>query len=98
MRLGLQIHFNLGRVKHGRIFCLDSHSRIYSQSRRTNGGREREWATRHVILVPPQTVPHLHTIYTDQLVFPVAGPASGSAFFRPHPTNFIVCDVEFSAE
>ena len=61
------------------------------------GPGDWEWATRRVILLSPQTVPYLHTIYTDQLFFPVAGPASGSAFFRPHPTNFIVRDVDLSA-
>jgi hypothetical protein len=93
MRLGLRKHFNRGR-----IFRLDSHSRIYSRSRKQMAGRWvraiRKSATRRVILVSPQTVPHLHTIYTDQLVFPVAGSVTSSAFFRPHPTNFIMCDVE----
>ena len=49
-----------------------------------------------VFLRAPLAVLHLHTIYTARLVFPVARPGPGSAFFSPHPTNFIMCDVESS--
>ena len=51
----------------------------------------RECGARRVFLVPPQAIPHLHTIYTAQRGFAIARPRPGSAFFRSNPTNFIAC-------
>jgi hypothetical protein len=53
-------------------------------------------AARRVFLLPPQAIPHLHTIYTARFVFSIAITKSHSAFFRSQPTNFIKCDAEFS--
>src|SRR5271157_107616 len=50
-------------------------------------------------LYSPQSVPHLHTIYTVGTDFSVARLAIGSAFFKPNRNKFHgLCKCEFPAE
>ncbi len=63
-------------------FSIDAHRRVYS--RMMDLSESALPIARRVFLTPPQAVLHLHTIYTASLVFPIARPRRGSAFFRRH--------------